>query len=107
MNKLLYNQIILTIFATENRHNLSTKEKLIKRFKNQPTDFTFDELMRLFTILGYEPHNKGATSGSRVGLVHVEKKLSYTIHKPHPDRFIKGYVMRQLFQYLTENNLIK
>lgn len=96
----------LTIFATENRHKISTKEKLIKRFKNQPTDFTFDELMRLFTILGFEPNNKGATSGSRVGLMHLEKKLSYTIHKPHPDRFIKSYVMRQLFQYLTENGLI-
>jgi len=86
---------------------MSTKEKLIERFIKQPTDFTFDELMRLFTILGFEPNNKGATSGSRVGLMHLEKKLSYTIHKPHPDRFIKSYVMRQLFQYLTDNDLIK
>ncbi len=85
---------------------MSTKEKLIKRFKKQPTDFTFDELMRLFSILGFEPNNKGATSGSRVGLIHLEKKLSYTIHKPHPDCFIKSYVMRQLTQYLTENGLI-
>ncbi len=85
---------------------MSAKEKLIKRFKNQPTDFTFDELMRLFTILGFEPNNKGATSGSRVGLIHLEKKLSYTIHKPHPDRFIKSYVLRQLTQYLIENGLI-
>ncbi len=103
----MYNQNIVTIFATENRHKMSIKDKLIKRFRKQPTDFTFDELMRLFTILGFESNNKGATSGSRVGLVHVEKKLSYTIHKPHPDRFIKSYVMRQLFQYLTDNDLIK
>jgi len=85
---------------------MSTKEKLIKRFIKQPTDFTFDELIRLFTILGFEINNKGATSGSRVGLIHLEKKLSYTIHKPHPDRFIKSYVMKQIVQYLTDNNLI-
>lgn len=85
---------------------MSTKEKLIKRFIKQPTDFTFDELIRLFTILGFEISNKGATSGSRVGLIHLEKKLSYTIHKPHPDRFIKSYVMKQIAQYFTDNNLI-
>jgi len=102
----LYNQNILTIFATENRHKMSTKEKLIKRFIKQPTDFTFEELIRLFTILGFEINNKGATSGSRVGLIHLEKKLSYTIHKPHPYRFIKSYVMKQIAQYMTENNLI-
>lgn len=85
---------------------MSTKEKLIKRFKREPTDFTFDELVRLFTILGFKPNNKGLTSGSRVGMIHSEKNLSYTIHRPHPQRFIKQYVMKQVLDYLKENQLI-
>ena len=29
---------------------MSTKEKLIERFKNHPKDFTWDELVRLFGL---------------------------------------------------------
>ena len=38
---------------------MGTKEKLIERFKRQPNDFYWDELVRLFSILGYETDNKG------------------------------------------------
>lgn len=85
---------------------MSTKEKLIERFKAQPADFTFNELVRLFSQFGYEQFSKGKTAGSRVKLVNKEKKLSYNIHKPHPDKYIKGYVMRQVLEYLTENKFI-
>lgn len=44
---------------------MGTKEKLIARFKSNPKDFTWDEFVRLFSILGYEIDNKGKTSGSR------------------------------------------
>jgi len=43
---------------------MSTKEKLIERFIKQPKDFTWDELVRLFGILGFNVYNKGKTSGS-------------------------------------------
>lgn len=45
---------------------MGTKEKLIERFKSQPKDFNWDELVRLFSIFGYKIDNKGKTSGSRV-----------------------------------------
>ena len=38
---------------------MGTKEKLIARFKSNPKDFTWDEFVRLFSILGYEIDNKG------------------------------------------------
>lgn len=85
---------------------MSTKEKLIERFKAQPTDFTFNELVRLFSFFGFAPTRKGKASGSRIKFVNKEKKLSYNIHKPHPDKFIKRYVMKQVFKYLSENKLI-
>ncbi|MDR0567151.1 MAG: hypothetical protein LBG47_08985 [Prevotellaceae bacterium] len=42
---------------------MSTKEKLIRRFLALPKDFTFDELVKLLTALGFSMSNKGKTSG--------------------------------------------
>ena len=69
---------------------MGTKEKLIERFKSQPKDFNWDELVRLFSIFGYKIDNKGKTSGSRV----------------IPGSIVKGYVMKQVFEFLTKNKLI-
>jgi len=90
------------------RNNLcmGTKEKLIERFRKQPKDFNFDELCRLFRILGFEISQKRKTSGSRVEFVNSENNLSYGAHKPHPDSSIKMYVMKQVLNFLKSNNLI-
>jgi hypothetical protein len=85
---------------------MGTKEKLIDRFKRQPKDFKFDELSRLFQILGFEISQKGKTSGSRIEFVNSEKGISYGAHKPHPDSTIKGYVMKQVLDFLKTNELI-
>ncbi|MGN0049022.1 MAG: type II toxin-antitoxin system HicA family toxin [Bacteroides sp.] len=83
---------------------MGTKEKLINRFRSQPKDFTWDELVRLFSVLGYKIDNKGKTSGSRI--IFVKGESSYTTHKPHPGSIVKGYVMKQVLDYLTNNKLI-
>lgn len=83
---------------------MGTKDKLIERFKSKPKDFTWDEFLRLFNILGFELGNKGKTSGSRV--IFTKGNMCYVAHKPHPDRFIKGYVIRQTIDFLTKNSLI-
>lgn len=85
---------------------MGTKEKLVERFKRQPKDFTFQELTRLFQILGFEMSQKGKTSGSRIEFVNSEKELSYGAHKPHPDSAIKSYVMKQVLEFLTSNKII-
>ena len=85
---------------------MGTKEKLIERFRRQPKDFTFNELTRLFQILGFEMSQKGKTSGSRIEFVNNEKELSYGAHKPHPDSSIKSYVMKQVLEFLTSNKII-
>lgn len=83
---------------------MGTKEKLIERFKAQPGNFTWNELVRLFAVLGYEIGNKGKTSGSRV--IFKKGESSYTAHKPHPDSLIKPYVMKQVLEFLKNNKLI-
>ena len=92
----------LVTFATMNK-----KDKLIKRFKTQPRDFTFDEVVALFQGYGFELQNKGATSGSRVKFYHAADQNSYIMHKPHPSNIIKGYMMRDILNYLLTNNYIK
>jgi hypothetical protein len=83
---------------------MSTKDKLIERFKTLPTDFSFDELTRLFNIFGFEINTKGKTSGSR--FLFVKGNLSYGVHKPHPSGIVKGYVMRQVLVFFVENDFI-
>ena len=83
---------------------MGTKEKLIERFKKQPRDFTWDELVRLFSIFGYEVSNKGKTSGFRV--IFVSGKSTYMAHKPHPGGVIKECMMKQVMEFLRNNGLI-
>lgn len=83
---------------------MGTKDKLIERFKSQPNDFKWNELVRLFAIFGYEIGNKGKTRGSRI--IFKKGESSYIAHKPHPDSVIKSYVMRQVLEFLIKNKLI-
>jgi len=83
---------------------MSTKDKLIERFKKQPKDFTWDELVKLFNAFGFSLDNKGKTSGSRA--LFKKGNKSYFVHKPHPANIIKEYSMKQILDYLKNNDLI-
>ena len=48
---------------------MGQKDKLIRRIKEMPRDFTFDDAVTLLGYLGYESSNKGKTSGSQEGLI--------------------------------------
>lgn len=45
---------------------MSKKEKLILRFKSMPSDFHYDEMVKLLGYFGFNEVKKGKTSGSRV-----------------------------------------
>ena len=83
---------------------MSTKEKLIKRFINQPKDFTWEELVRLFSVFGFWVDNKGKTSGSRV--LFVKGDDAHTVHKPHQSNSIKEYAMKQVLDFMIEKGLL-
>ena len=84
---------------------MSTKEKLIERFMLQPKDFTWDELVRLFGLLGFIASNRGKTSGSRV--CFKNGNFNFYIHKPHPSSVIKRSVLTVVLNYLKINDFIK
>jgi hypothetical protein len=87
---------------------MSTKDKLINRFKGLPKDFTFDELSKLLTGFGYEASNKGKTSGSRVRFINKELQLIIDLHKPHTSGSpIKETALKEIYNNLVLNGLIK
>lgn len=85
---------------------MSRNEKLIKRFKKQPKDFTWEEMERLLLGLGFQLDNKGKTSGSRVRFSKIDSALFVDMHKPHPKNIIKENTMKDVYNKLTINKLI-
>jgi hypothetical protein len=83
---------------------MSAKDKLIERFRKQPKDFTWDELVKLFAVFGFTNSNKGKTSGSRVLFVRGED--AHTVHKPHPSNIIKEYAMKQVLEFMIKKGYI-
>lgn len=84
---------------------MSQKEKLIRRLKACPSDFSFDELVRLMGFLDYALSQKGHTSGSRVMFVS-DAHPPLILHRPHPTGILKGYQIRQLIEALEKEELL-
>lgn len=83
---------------------MSTKEKLIERFKSLPSDFTFDELVRLFETYGFLIDNKGKTSGSRVRFTCGT--VSFICHRPHKHQVMKKATLRDVYNFLFYKQLL-
>lgn len=81
---------------------MSSKDKLIDRFKKLPKDFT----LTLLGVFGYEKHNKGATSGSRIRFKNEQTGEYIDIHRPHPGSIMKAWMMKAIYQHLKANRLI-
>ena len=85
---------------------MGKKEKLIKRLKARPKDFTFDEATSLLEYFNYEMSNKGKTSGSRVMFENKTNNTSILLHKPHPRKELLDYQLKQLINVLEQEGLI-
>lgn len=78
---------------------MSKKEKLIVRFLNMPSDFHYDEMVKLLGYFGFEEVKKGKTSGSRVKFENIDG-IPIMLHKPHPSGIMKKYQMQQVKEIL-------
>ena len=83
---------------------MSKKQKLIRRLKSRPRDFTFDEAETLLRSLGFVKSNKGKTSGSRV--IFSRGTLKIEIHRPHPGKALKPYAINEILKRLEREGLI-
>ncbi|GAA0891031.1 hypothetical protein GCM10009122_07100 [Fulvivirga kasyanovii] len=78
---------------------MSKKEKLITRFIELPSDFHYDEMVKLLSYFGFNEVKKGKTSGSRVKFEN-KKGIPIMLHKPHPSGIMKKYQMKQVKEIL-------
>jgi len=78
---------------------MSKKDKLIARFLRMPSDFHFDEMVKLLGYFEFSPVKKGKTSGSRVKFENHES-VPVLLHKPHPSGIMKMYQMKQVKELL-------
>ena len=78
---------------------MSKREKLIDRFLSMPSDFHYDEMVKLLGYFGFNEMKKGKTSGSRVKFEN-EEGVPIILHKPHPSGIMKKYQMKQVKEIL-------
>ena len=83
---------------------MGKKEKLIARLKENPKNFTFDEVKTLLTLCGYIMSNCGKTSGSRVSFIRDRKV--FRMHKPHPRKELLAYQVKELLAELKQEGLV-
>lgn len=80
-------------------------DKLITRFLNKPSNFTWDELVKLLSHYGFNEIKTGKTSGSRRKFQNNKGTPVY-LHKPHPQNIVKKYVLNQIIEILKTENLL-
>lgn len=84
---------------------MTKRDKLVARFLSSPADFTWKELIRMLEEFGYRADSKGRTSGSRVRFAHNDHP-PINLHKPHPGNIVRGYILRQLHEFLAAEGLL-
>ncbi|TCC93633.1 type II toxin-antitoxin system HicA family toxin [Pedobacter frigiditerrae] len=85
---------------------MSRNEKLLSRLLSVPSDFTWDELVRILSYYGYREIKGGKTGGSRRKFAD-EKKHIISLHKPHPSNIVKEYAIRDVIAHLKAIEHIK
>lgn len=85
---------------------MSRQEKLLIRIQSIPKDFTWDELIKVLAIYGYEEFTGGKTGGSRRRFVDNKKNI-ITLHKPHPANIVKSYAIREVIAHLKTAGHLK
>ena len=83
---------------------MSKKQKLIEKLKTRSSNFEYDEAENLLLSLGFKKSNKGKTSGSRVKFTRGD--LDIEVHKPHPQKELKPYLIKKILMVLEREGLI-
>lgn len=85
---------------------MGKKDKLIKKLRSCPKDFTFNEAETLLSFFFYHRNDKGKTSGSRVMFSNTDTGSKIILHKPHPGNELRQYQIKQLLEILEQEGLL-
>ena len=75
--------------------------KLITEFKGAKGEYKWTDLLALLKGLGFDPIEG---SGSRVKFTNGE--VSINLHKPHPQKEVRAYAVKQVKSLLEQEGLI-
>jgi hypothetical protein len=78
---------------------MNRKEKLIARFLGMPSDFHYNEVVKLLRYFDFKEVSRGKTSGSREKFMNPEG-VPIMLHKPHPSGIMKRYQLKQIKEVL-------
>lgn len=78
---------------------MSRKEKLLARLLSLPSDFSWDEAVRLLKQCNFEQLNN---SGSRRKFRHKDG-VKLSIHEPHPEPILKNYALKDMIDALQNS----
>ena len=81
-------------------------DKLLNKLLSKPTDFTWEELVKILAHFGYYEMKKGKTGGSRRRFADDQKHM-INLHKPHPGNILKHYQIKDVVDALKERGKIK
>jgi hypothetical protein len=81
-------------------------DKLKARLLQKPKDFRYEELEALLLGMGYQEKKTGKTAGSRRLFINHQTKSIIRLHKPHPSSILKTYVILELINILTKEELL-
>lgn len=76
-------------------------EKLLTKLIDAKNSYAWSDLVTLLKALGFEPLEG---SGSRVRFVKGD--LQIRLHKPHPQKELKAYAVRQVKEVLESEGLL-
>lgn len=76
---------------------MNKQDKLIARFNNCPSDLTWDEFVKVFSIYGF---TMSCGQGSRRRFYNADNVVFYA-HEPHPRNIVKQYAIRQAINFLN------
>jgi hypothetical protein len=78
---------------------MSKLEKLKARLLSEPKDFTYQELVILFSAYGFEELKKTGSSSRK--LVNRETGEVFNLHEPHPEKTLKSYVIKAAIEIIS------
>lgn len=81
---------------------MSKMEDRKLRLQKLPKDYTFEEARTLLISLGFLEMTKGRTSGSRIKFYRPVDGKMINLHRPHPEKEMKSYAVKQLREFLLE-----
>jgi len=85
---------------------MSKLEKLKQKLLTNPKNFTYEEMVTLLRGFGYIEEDRGRSPGSAVMFYNKALNDKIMMHKPHPRKELKRYILDLIIEKLKINKML-